>query len=526
MNSLLPRGAAEASASALRRPMASPQLRLSAGDALNAPVPKRPRAQRPKAISAQRLDAEDLLKLLEAHELEVFRTPDGAPYFSLTIKGVTQAAPLSNLRAVVRRVAYATKGVGVPSSVLEEVGGLLEGRSFEMKRTVWVRVASTPGHVFIDLADGTGRAIEIDAQGWRLNPKPAVTFFRPDTLKPLPVPVRGRGSLEALRAFLHLAASDWRTVLAFLITTVMPPELDGGDPCPRALLLLTGEHQAGKTTRAEKLASIIDPRTALSSGMPETSRELAIHAQNRWVLLFDNLSGSPPLSDALCRLLDGTGFTTRALYTNAGEAVFSGSRPIIITGIDAAPNRGDLASRCLHIELPPLPAEARATPDELADRFAQFHPGALAELCDLAVVALAGRARSYRPTTRLSQAEKWVAACEEALGWEQGAAAKLFEHHARVGVETAAEADGVAQAIIDYLERQHTFEGNAKRLLKLLDEQRTGRTPQGWPETPKALSSRLRRSLPGLRARGIEFSGPDPRRIFRLTLSTVMEDGQ
>lgn len=470
------------------------------------------------------MDAEGLLALLDAHKLEVFRTPEGTPFFSLTIEGVAETAPLSNLRAVARRVAYATSRVGVPSSVLEEVSGLLEGRSFEKKRKVWVRVASTPGHVFIDLADGTGRAIEIDAQGWRLNSKPAVAFFRPDTLKPLPVPVPGKGSLEALRAFLHLDGCDWRTVLAFLITTVMPPELDGGEASPRALLLLTGEHQAGKTTRAEKLASIIDPRTALSSGMPETARELAIHGQNRWVLLFDNLSGSPSLSDALCRMLDGAGFSTRSLYTNAGEAVFSGSRPIIITGIDAAPNRGDLASRCLAIELPALPAGVRATPDELAAKFAQLHPGVLAELCDLAVVALAAGARSYTPVTRLSQVEKWVAACERALGWADGDTRRLFEHHARAGVETAAEADSVAQAVIDHLERHHTFEGNAKRLLALLDEQRTGRTPHGWPETPKALSSRLRRSLPGLRARGIEFSGPDQRRVFRLTLRTIGEN--
>lgn len=499
-------------------------------DVVNAPVTKLPSPGRnrkaPTAAGERRLDAEGLLALLEAHDLAVFHTPEGTPYFSVTMGGVTHTAPLTNLRAISRHLAYSSEGRSVPSAALEEVTGLLEGRSFGLKRKVWVRLASTPGHVFIDLADGTGRAIEIDAKGWRITADPPVTFYRPDTLKPLPLPVRGNGSLDDLRVLLHLEADDWRTAVSFLLTTVMPPELDGGEPCPRGILFLTGEHQAGKTTRAEKLASIIDPRTGLSGSMPDNARELAIHAWNRWILVFDNLSGSPKLSDALCRLCDGAGFSTRALYTNAGEAVFSGSRPIIITGIDAAPNRGDLASRSHHIELAPLPAEARATPDELAVRFAQLHPGALAQLCDLAVVALAGQAHSYKPATRLSQAEKWVAACEAALGWEEGAAARLFERHARTTVEAATEADAVAEAVLDYLERHHTFEGNTQRLLRLLNEQRTGRAPLEWPETPRALAARLKRALPGLRSRGVEHTRPDPRRNFRLTLRTVTEGEQ
>ena len=60
-----------------------------------------------------------------------------------------------------------------------------------------------------------------------------------------------------------------------------------------------------------------------------------IAATNGWVVALDNLSHlSTWLSDALCRLATGGGFSTRELYTHDEEKLFDAQRPVILNGIE------------------------------------------------------------------------------------------------------------------------------------------------------------------------------------------------
>ena len=65
-------------------------------------------------------------------------------------------------------------------------------------------------------------------------------------------------------------------------------------------------------------------------------RDLQIAAHNSWVVSLDNLSFIPLwLSDCLCRLSTGGGFSSREVYTDAEETVLDAKRPIIINGLVA-----------------------------------------------------------------------------------------------------------------------------------------------------------------------------------------------
>ena len=44
---------------------------------------------------------------------------------------------------------------------------------------------------FLDLGDGTGRAVKICAEGWELVDRPGIQFRRPEGMLPLPVPRAG-----------------------------------------------------------------------------------------------------------------------------------------------------------------------------------------------------------------------------------------------------------------------------------------------------------------------------------------------
>jgi hypothetical protein len=51
---------------------------------------------------------------------------------------------------------------------------------------VHLRVAGYGGKIYIDLGDEKYRAIELDADGWRIVDRPPVRFRRPPTMRPLP----------------------------------------------------------------------------------------------------------------------------------------------------------------------------------------------------------------------------------------------------------------------------------------------------------------------------------------------------
>ena len=90
-----------------------------------------------------------------------------------------------------------------------------------------------------------------------------------------------------------------------------------------------------------------------------------ITAQNSWTIVFDNLSKMPDwMSDALCRVASGGGLATRQLWTDAEESLFDVQRPIILNGITALANRGDLLDRCILLTLPVINEDIRLTEEE------------------------------------------------------------------------------------------------------------------------------------------------------------------
>src|SRR5262249_54004620 len=139
-------------------------------------------------------------------------------------------------------------------------------------------------------------------------------------LLPLPVPVAG-GMLSDLRAFINVPDDDdWKLVVAWLKAAFRPRG-------PYPILVLNGEQGSAKTTTAKVLRSLVDPNTSPARREPKESRDLMIAAHNSWVIAFDNLSHVPQwLSDDLCRLSTGGGFSTRELHTDADEILFESQR--------------------------------------------------------------------------------------------------------------------------------------------------------------------------------------------------------
>ena len=96
--------------------------------------------------------------------------------------------------------------------------------------------------VFISTScDESWRAVEIDANGWRVVDNPPVRFRRASGMKPLPVPEEG-GSIETLRSFLNVQSdADFVLVVAWALAALR-------DRGPYPIMVLSGEQGSAKST--------------------------------------------------------------------------------------------------------------------------------------------------------------------------------------------------------------------------------------------------------------------------------------
>jgi hypothetical protein len=86
-----------------------------------------------------------------------------------------------------------------------------------------------------------------------------------------------------------------------------------------------------ESTAARVLRDLIDSRKAVLRAEPRDLHDLVIAANNSRVIGLDNLSYMPNwLSDELCGLATGGGFSTRTLYTDTDETIFDAQRPRLV----------------------------------------------------------------------------------------------------------------------------------------------------------------------------------------------------
>ena len=242
---------------------------------------------------------------------------------------------------------------------------------------------------------------------------------------------------------------------------------------------------------------------------PREDRDLFIAANNGHVLAFDNVSGLPFwISDTICRLATGGGFSVRQLYTDQDEILFEAQRPMILNGIEDIVERPDLADRSLFLTLDSIPKSKRLPEREIMAKFDVARPAILGGLLDAMVLGL-----KRLPETKLDELPRmadfalWVTACETAL-WKKGTFITAYTGNIEEATETLIEADIVGAAVLEFMAEKQEWTGSAKDLLGALDRQ-VGDAwvkKKKWPKMPKSLSGSLTRLAPSFRQVGLEIS--------------------
>jgi hypothetical protein len=387
-----------------------------------------------------------------------------------------------------------------------------------------VRTAECDAAYWIDLCDTDRRCVRIDRNGWTVveSRQVPVRFVRRRAMHPLPLPRPG-GSISSLRKFVNIQdENDWVLLIAWLIAAMRPRG-------PYAILNVQGEQGTAKTTLSRILRMLVDPNRAPVRSEPREPRDLMIAASNSRVVAFDNLSNIPVwLSDAMCRLATGGGFSTRELYSDSDEMIFDAMRPIILNGIEPCATRPDLVDRCVTLTLEVIPDHLRRPEEDLFRELESLIPellGAFYTVISVAMQRLPGIRLASLP--RMADFCVWVVAAEPALGLRDGQFLSAYQGDRAAAHELVVESSPVGVAITKLVDRDTRWEGAPAELHLALsiDDfvlEAVRRGPE-WPKGARKLSGELRRLAPALRAVGVAVHIPTKRTGREKRLVIVLE---
>lgn len=436
--------------------------------------------------------------------LELFTDPMGVAWVGLPgANGYPDYTPLKSTKFTgwIAREFYGKFQRPAGQKALEDARAVLAGLAADTVRRVYNRIANLGDCVYVDL--GTGY-VEITPDGWALINKPPVPFRRPAGMLPLPMPaVEYEGRLEdTLGKVTGLSASDLTLIIAWLMGAL------GASEYP--ILALNGEQGSGKSTLAEILKRTIDPSEVTLRAAPRDEQALAVAAYNSWVVALDNLSHIPDwLSDALCRISTGAGYSARKLYFDLEETLARTQRPVILNGIPELASRGDLQNRLITITMPAITdIQRRGKGDILAD-FEKAHPVILAQLFDAVSAALKLRnAPLPAPLPRMADFATWAAhGCLVATYGGERDFIEAYNANQAEATLALLDTSPLAREIQEFIAKRGKWTGTTLELKDKLSLQAVG-TPMEKTlnqMSAKALNNELRRLAPVLRRIGIEI---------------------
>ena len=445
---------------------------------------------------------DQLMRLCEGVDLWHDEAGDG--YATFPVGDHRESWPLASkaFRRWLSARSYEETGLAPGGQALDDTIRVLEAQAYKgPERIPCLRAGEADGKAYLDLCDPAWRAVEIDADGWRIVDRAPVAFVRTGQMRPLPEP-EGGSEIDELRRFVNTERDeDFHILVAWIVAA-----LRSRGPYP--VLVFSGEQGTGKSTVSRLVRSLVDPNAAPIRAVPKDDRDLVVAAVNSHIAALDNLSSVPAwLSDALCRLSTGGGFASRTLHSDRDETVLQAMRPIILNGIPSLTDRPDLASRAVTVRLRPIAETERRTEAEFWDDWSVVAPRVLGALLDGFSTGLR-RLASVRleKTPRMADFARFATACEPGLGFETGSFMAAYAANLADTTETTFEADPVAVAIRDMIRTAHPsgWHGTPSELFAALNL----RVEEGikrlrlWPQSPASLGNRIDRIAPVLRAQG------------------------
>jgi hypothetical protein len=158
-------------------------------------------------------------------------------------------------------------------------------------------------NIIYNLRTVDGKQVKISANGWEVCQNEML--FR-DYGSAAPVPKKG-GHIDMLNKYFNIEDPKQKLLTIVTLVSYFVPGIS------HPILILAGEHGAGKTTAEKVIKRLADPSTIDVADIVNCDRTLELVLEQNLVIPFDNLSSlSPEESDRFCRT--GTGYTTTRRY--------------------------------------------------------------------------------------------------------------------------------------------------------------------------------------------------------------------
>jgi len=370
------------------------------------------------------------------------------------------------------------EAISTALSVLE-AKATFDGKMLELSN----RFAMREGVIYLDVADDKWRVIKVTAKGWEVLNKPPVLFRRYSHQQALPDPVKG-GKLSDLHRHLAIKSDDDKLLVeAWLVACAFPD-------VPRPAPTLHGPQGATKTTSGRILKSLTDPSLTESIDLGKSPADLAQNLDHHGVPCFDNLTSIPGwAADLLCRAVTGGAFSKRELYSDDSDIILTFKRAMIITGINIPTHAPDLLDRLLLIELERIASDKRMDETTFWAQFNADKPVLFGALLD----AIAGTLK-HLPMVKLNRMPRMADFAKIACAYAEytGVGAErmldIIMSHTSRQTQEVLDADPVATAIRDFIQKRGTWTGTAAELLGLITP---ASKPENWPKQANALTRKI-----------------------------------
>lgn len=425
------------------------------------------------------------------------------------------------------------------NSALNTIEGkaCFEGSEYKLEN----RIAFKDNELYYDLGNWT--AVRVNKEGWNILSEPPILFRSYNHQKRQIEPdsnVLG-DELSTLEDFMILVnIKDPAQKLLFLVSLhcMFLPHI------PRPIIVLHGDQGTAKTTTSTIIKELVDPSNLKNLRIGHSYAEFIQQSSHHYLLPLDNLTTLPGwMSDALCRLVTGEGFSKRELYTDDDDMIYSMRRCIILNGINLVPSKPDLLDRSLIFELDAISKNDRIDEKSFWEEFNEIKPRVLGAIFSNLSKAINIHPKiNLRSKPRMADFARWGAAIAEVLGHTSHQFIDAYEKNISIQNTEALEASPIAKVVFNFMETQSEWSGSATDLYEKLDhiaeslnvDKRNNR----YPNDPNWLWRRLKEVKPNLAAQGIMIEKDDRDRsrgrIIRLIkdnkvyvdgLQNVLENG-
>ena len=465
-----------------------------------------------KGVTAARDSlANQLVELVLSEDVVLFHDERGESYASMTVTGGRRIVSLGSkdFGKWIGRLAWDRLGRTVGSEALTSTRQTLGGiaRFDREQHRLHVRYAWHDGAIWIDM-DGR-RAIRIRPGQWEIVEQPPILFRSFPHQLPIADPIKGGDPWQLLRFINVRSEDDQLMLLAFLIAAMIPGT-------PVAGLILHGVQGSAKTTLLKIIKRLIDPTMVEVRGGVRDLAEFALVAAQHRVVFYDNLTSLPDwLSDALCRLISGEGWSKRTLYSDEDSTVFQYQAVVGIAGINLVVDRPDLLDRSIIIRLDPVSRRERRHEKELWREFDEVAPSIMGGLLDALSRAMCVEPGLWpKDLPRMADFARWGAAAALGLRREPTDFLKIYQRNVGRQCEAVLDESPVAQAVLAFMEARDDWDGTPSELLSELEtvaeRKHLDTRATAWPKAANWLRRRLTEVIPTLQTMGIEVKTKRP----------------